>query len=358
MSKVYTTVADIGNATLEAILYNETTYNKEIDMLHTIKPISLTEYDNANKRVNADMRDYYVIGKQAYVTGSSAARSSGDQIRLQGAERYSRDYYGSIAMILITQLLPRPERGTRVNADVKFVGSFPPIDVDYAVDLEKSVLGKWRVHWRGVDYYINVIDAISIDEPLAGLYNTILTKRGDYAVSAKRILEGVTLVLDGGGYTYDAIVIDENARVDYQSAYSLRDVAAHRTIEGFMRDVQAQYARILKGSILTMAQVTEALRTNTLDLRGLGKHDVGVLAQERRNELFNITKQLLNQYGGSAQYDTLYMTGGVSGLIQQEILSNIKHNNIVFADDIHSIHYANARGLMRFAQFGMKEGVF
>lgn len=349
---------DIGNSTIECILYNDETFNREVDFLHVVKPISTTEYERAENSIGSDMRDYFLIGSDAFVVGNSARRSGADYLRLEGAQRYTKKYYGSLMAMALVQVLPKPANNSKSYVKVKLALSFPPVDRDYAEDQRKAVLGKWRVVWRGVEYRFEVLDAFSIDEPLAGLYNTILNKDGSYSKRALQIINGINLVGDGGGFTFDGIVVDEKARVDYTSAISYVGMAAHRSLESFGKDIRTKYARILKGSRVDMSQITEALRTGQLNLRGLGKQDVSTMAQGYRNELFDVANQMINQYGGSAQYDTLYFTGGVSGLIQQEIQTRITHNNIIFADEAHSIHYANARGLIKFAQFVTNQGLF
>lgn len=361
MAVTYIIATDIGNATIEAIRYNPDGLNKEVDFAHVVKPITIAEYERAETSANSDMRDYFIVGKQAFVVGNSARRAGSDYLRLQGAQRYTRDYYGNLFAMATAQVLPRPSsdsRNQKTECKVKAVIAFPPIDRDYANDQVKAIKGKWRVTWRGVEYHFEVIDAVGIDEPLAGIYNTILNKDGSYAKRAQQIISGVTLSIDPGGFTTDAIAIDPNARVDYTSATSYAGMAAQRSLESFAKDIRSQYARILKGSRVDMGQITDALRTGTLDLRGLNKHDVSTLAQEYRNELFSVIEQIVNQYGGAAQFDTLYFTGGVSGLIRDEIKKRITHNNIIFADEAHMIHYANARGLMRFAQFVIEKGKF
>lgn len=347
----YTIAADIGNANVKGVIALPNRQLIEVSFPHIIKRISMTEYNTIVNRVGADLSDLFIVNGQPFVIGKSAARASSDVLRVQGSARYTREYYGALAAILMVKLLDR------TKARVSFIGSFPPADVNYAIDLQNSVIGQWNVTHNERDYTIDVDDAICIDEPLAGYYNVILTKRGDMAKRAREIVQGVTLMIDGGGYTTDAIVIDPDARVDYQSATSHKDLAAHSILESFMRDIQSHYRTLLKGSLLTMEQSTNALTTGILNLRGLGKHDVSQVAQEYRNELFSIYDSVLNQFGGAAQYDTLIPTGGVTGLIRSEIIARWNHNNIIFAESEGREHLANASGLMSFMQYAIAEGI-
>ena len=42
--------------------------------------------------------------------------------------------------------------------------------------------------------------------------------------------------------------------------------------------------------------------------------------------------------------DTIILTGGGSSLLHDKLKPLLKHNNIMLADDLESLHFANVRG--------------
>lgn len=351
MAKVIVS-ADIGNANIKGVSSDRNRARSETSFAHQIKQIDITEYENAMDELTTNLDDYFLVNGYPYVVGASAARASSEFLKEQGEERYTPEYYGVLNAILMSKLLPR-------SSDVLFIGSFPPADRDYKANLQMSVEGDWYIENAGIEkkFTIQQGNAWSVPEPLAGLYNVILTQRGDTAKRARNILNGITLVIDGGGYTIDGIAIDRNASVDISSGVSFKGIAAQATLNEFIKVCKTKYKTMLKGQKVSLEQWTEALTTGQLNLRGLGVQDVGFIAQNYRNQLFEAYRQLLSQMGGAASFDTLMPTGGVSGLISKEITERLKHNNIVFADELKSIHMANARGLMAFMHYGMTEGM-
>ena len=48
--------------------------------------------------------------------------------------------------------------------------------------------------------------------------------------------------------------------------------------------------------------------------------------------------------GGALAWDTIILTVGGSALLQQKLLPILKHENVVLADQLDSLHLANVRG--------------
>jgi hypothetical protein len=51
--------------------------------------------------------------------------------------------------------------------------------------------------------------------------------------------------------------------------------------------------------------------------------------------------------GGSLAWDSIILTGGGSALLYDKVPPLLKHNNIVLADDLESLHFANVRGRLK-----------
>ena len=48
--------------------------------------------------------------------------------------------------------------------------------------------------------------------------------------------------------------------------------------------------------------------------------------------------------GGALAWDTIILTGGGSALLHQKLLHVLKHENVILADQLNSMHLANVRG--------------
>ena len=48
--------------------------------------------------------------------------------------------------------------------------------------------------------------------------------------------------------------------------------------------------------------------------------------------------------GGALAWDTIILTGGGSALLHQKLLTILKHENVILADQLDSLHLANVRG--------------
>lgn len=48
--------------------------------------------------------------------------------------------------------------------------------------------------------------------------------------------------------------------------------------------------------------------------------------------------------GGALAWDTIILTGGGSALLNEKLLPILKHDNVVLANQLESLHLANVRG--------------
>lgn len=331
-------VADMGRADIKTACIHPT--RDEDYFMHAIAMITRGDYDRGTRRAGAQTDDYFVVNGIPYVIGQKAIRQ-GFKLQL-GQNRYTENYYGVLGAIAMTRLLGH------VTGGVFWVGTHAPEDIDYIDDLLYSIVKRWHVTWRGEDYVFDVADGITIDEPLAGYYNAILRADGR-AYTDRRIVSGATLMLDTGGYTTDAGVIDRDGEIDY-SSFDSQHIGVLAAVEQFGKDFRSDNSKLLKGIELDRREIHRALRTGILDLRGLNQprtpgYDVAQHAGQVRRELANEVVNFYDGYGGAANYDTLILTGGGSALLEVELTEAIRHNNIVLADKrAEDLHMANVRG--------------
>lgn len=331
-------IADMGRADIKTATMSP---RKDEDyFMHAFAPVSTAEYRRATQRAGAQMEDYFIVNGIPYVIGKKAIRQ-GFTLQLQQT-RYTENYYGVLGAIAMARMFGRSTR------NIFWVGTHAPEDVDYVDDLLYSVVKTWTVEWCGETCEFDVVDGATIDEPLAGYYNAVLRADGQ-AYADRRIVSGVTLMLDTGGFTTDAGVIDEHGKIDY-TTFDSAHIGVLESVERFEADYRTENRARLKGIQLDRTQVHAALRTGLLNLRGLNQpgtkgYDVSQQARYIRETLANEVVNFYERYGGGAHYDTLILTGGGSALLEKELAEKLRHNNIVFADKkAEELHMANARG--------------
>lgn len=331
-------IADMGRADIKTANISPT--RNEDYFPHAFAQISDGDYRRETRRAGAQTDDYFVVNGVPYVIGRKAIRR-GFKLQL-GQNRYNEIYYGVLGAIAMARLFRESAR------NVFWVGTHAPEDVDYIDDLLLSIVKTWHVEWCGNDYTFEVMDGITIDEPLAGYYNAVLRADGK-AYADQRVVRGSTLMLDTGGYTTDAGVIDPGGEIDY-SSFDSQHIGVLEAVEQFGRDFRTENRTLLKGIELDRDQIHHALRTGLLDLRGLNQpgtrgYDVSQDAGYIRDGLANEVVNFYDRYGGAAYFDTLVLTGGGSALLERELTDKIRHNNIILADrKPDELHMANARG--------------
>lgn len=331
-------IADMGRADIKTATMHPV---KDEDYFqHAIAQISDGEYRRETRRAGAQADDYFIVNGLPYVIGHKAIRR-GFKLQL-GQNRYNENYYGVLGAIAMARLLQQSA------ANVFWIGTHAPEDVDYVEDLLYSIVKTWHVEWRGETHTFEVIDGVTIDEPLAGYYNAVLRHDGR-AYADRRIVSGTTLMLDTGGFTTDAGVIDPDGDIDY-SSFDSQHIGVLDAVENFGRDFRSENRTLLKGVELDRTQLHHALRTGILDLRGLNQpgtpgYDVSQHAGLIREGLANEVVNFYDRYGGAAYFNTLILTGGGSALLERELTDKIRHNNIILADKrATELHMANARG--------------
>lgn len=358
MPRVKPFIADMGRAAVKSAIVGARRGQKSEDMFdHIFAEITMQKYQRALARAGANAENFFIVNGVPYVIGIQALRE-GFQLKQQET-RYTAEYYGVLGAIAMARLFQRS------TDNVFWVGTHAPEDVDYIDDLLAAICNtQWQVEWCGNEYTFDVVDGNTIDEPLAGYYNTVLRADGQaYAAKNRPIVRGTTLMLDIGGYTTDFGVIDPNGEIDY-TTFESRHIGILENVRRFGEDMRTSYRRLLQGSDVPPKTFEDALATGVLDLRGLNEpgtsgYDVSIEAAAVRSMLANDVVNFYETYGGAAQYNTLILTGGGTALLEKELRSRIRHNNIVFADDKpNEVQMANARGARKWYQMMQMMGVF
>lgn len=347
---------DNGNENNKLVAHGSGVVLSEISFPSSIINVSKSEYDSAMRRTGSKPDDFYIVNGRYFVSGRTAQRMTKGAPVARGAGRYTPEDYGVRSAIAMSKLLDPKEDVTIAT----FMGAFPPEDERYASDLTSAVIGKWDVKSGSKHHEITIPDgdAYAMDEPLTAYYALVMNKDGTFTRDyRKKYVNSSILIVDGGGYTIDTIVVDANAEVDYSTASTYKGVAVQAVVSEFKKDIDDLFKTQLKGSELTMSKYYDALSTGIVNLGTFGDKNVSKLARDYRQTLLKSYLDTISMAGGQAEYDTILFTGGASGLIYSELVKHFAGQNIAFSaqGDMKNIHLANARGLHRFMLYAINQ---
>jgi hypothetical protein len=325
-------VLDAGNSIIKAKIANG-----ETAFPHALQPITEGEYQKIISRasINGNSADYIRVNGKPYVVGESAERH-GVLVQRSGSARYTRDYYGILALAALARLYGQ-------GREVAIFGSHAPGDVKYRQDLMKSVIGEWTVEVGKRETSFRVIYANTFDEPVGGLMNVLLTEDGQHYQHAN-VGEGRSLVIDIGGFTTDWLAVNPGGVVDYGLARSI-PLGIQQVITDFEESFRANNMEVVKDiSVLPPAKVRQAITTGIFEGGGK-KYPCGEYVNEATSLFLNRFADTYQRVaGGALSWDTIILTGGGSALLHQRLLPILKHGNVMLAARLDSLHLANVRG--------------
>jgi hypothetical protein len=328
-------ILDAGNSIIKAKISRRE--RGEVAFPHALRSLTENEYTNilARASVQGLSPDYVRINGKPYVICESAERHGHVTQRI-GTARYTRDYFGVLAAATLGRLY---ERGREIS----IFGSHPPGDVKFRQDLMEAVIGAWDVEVLGRELNFRVTYANTFDETVGGLMNVILSEDGQH-YQHTNINSGRALVQDIGGFTTDFLAVNPGGEVDYSLARSV-PIGVQNVLADFEDSFRANNLEAVKDTpVLPPERVRRAIATGVFE--GGGRH------YPCENEVQEATSMMLNRIadtyqriaGGALSWDAIILTGGGSGLLYKRLLSILKHENVILADDLESIHLANVRG--------------
>ncbi|MCJ7530758.1 MAG: ParM/StbA family protein [Anaerolineales bacterium] len=328
-------VLDAGNSIIKAKITN--TENGETVFPHAMQPLTESEYEKIQIRLTSSSisKDYVRINGKPYVVGESAERH-GVLVQRSGSARYTRDYYGILAAAALARLY---ERGR----EIAVFGSHPPGDVKFREDLMKAVIGDWYIETGQHKTYFTVIYANTFDEPVGGLMNLLLTEDGQH-YQYGNVGAGRSLVIDIGGFTTDWLAVNPGGEVDYSLAQSI-PIGIQKVVTDFEESFRANNLEIVKDTpVLPPDKVRQAIVN--------GVFEGGGRKYPCKEEVEEATSLFLNRFadtyqriaGGALSWDAIILTGGGSALLYHKLVPILRHDNLILADSIDSLHLANVRG--------------
>lgn len=339
-------VLDAGNSEVKA-----KTPGHEAKFTHALFELPESEYERIEAQSKGKPPEGYIrINGRSYAWGSLAERK-GTVTRLSGAARYTKNYYGILVGVALSQLYTR-------GGDVKLFASHPPGDASYANDLLRAALGTYHIEASGQTRSFRVVGGSTFDEPVGGLMNVMLKDNGQqYARSD--ITDGDTLVIDIGGLTTDLLSVAAGGQVDYAVNTSAQ-VGIRRVLDFFWGSLRSTYKDELKDSArLPEDKLGRAIIEGNIMLGGT-RHPCENEAREAANIVLNQIAQLYQDVaGGAARWDTIILTGGGSALLFQRLIGEVlNHRNVLLAEKSEELSFANVRGGLKLWRFYEAEGMY
>ncbi len=332
-------VADIGHSLWKVgvrDLEGNWRFNVAPHALHKI-PQRKWEQIVERSRNQANAVDYVHEGRNYYIIGESAERF-GHATRLMGAARYDHAYIG-------VQTLSMVARTTELDeAEIVLLALHPPSDAEYTRELRRAVKGSWDIELgNGKTCLYNVSEVITLDEPVAGLFNVALD---DQLRENKRITGSEVLVLDIGGGTTSVAPVLPGGSVDYGRIDSY-PMGILNVISKLQKNLMNQYRDMF---IKTRQINQDRLRDSLLSEKFTGGGRTVTCKDEVRAAKAELLAEVERMYqdgaiGGSYGFDAVIMTGGGSVAMGQDLRDMLNHKSIHLAtDNPADIHLANALG--------------
>ena len=151
-------------------------------------------------------------------------------------------------------------------------------------------------------------------------------------------------MIDIGGFTTDWLAVNPGGVVDYGLARSI-PIGIHQVISDFEESFRANHVELVKDiPVLPPARVRRAIATGVFEGGGK-KYPCGEYVNEATSLFLNRFADTYQRIaGGALAWDTIILTGGGSALLRQKLLPILKHENVMLADQLDSLHLANVRG--------------
>lgn len=317
---------------------------------HAMVELSDAQWRQVVGRSKTPPEGYALINGQGYAFGDAARRWLIKE-RPRGATRYQPTYYG----VFLAYALSFAMRPTRRSLTV--FASHAPRDIDYADSLRAAAVGTWRVATRNGEAVYNVGDVLTFDEPLGGYSHYVFTEKG---IDKKQnpLLNSTTLVIDCGGYTVDAAIIDPGGEIDIRSLTSTL-AGVLNMLEDFERELRSNNRNYFRDAgDLDVKRVEAALETGQYRFQRT-VIDCKVEAMAARNALVNDIVQMINQQGGLANFDYVLLTGGGAALLLDDLKRALPQAEFLLAEKERAkLLYANVYGGAKLAALSKRLGEY
>ncbi len=308
----------------------------------------ITDYDERDARGNPNI---FIVNGTPYAIGRQAERISVG--KLAGNARYTRDYVGVLAAIMLYRIFEDDRHNLLVNM------SYPPRDRDYRSDIVEAVKGKWDVTSMGVRKRFSVIEAGAFSEPSAAFRHATYAFDGIHTHGPIALRKDVTLGLDLGGFTFDVQIFEEG-KPDHLSARSFT-LGVMDMYEDLERQLRKDFKAEMRGTNdYSREFLQEALRTNQYPRRGGQPLPCKSQVEQSFNLVLNQMTTVIQQYYGSwFDYSALLLMNGGTASVERRFRDAIEHTGIHVSEmERENMRFSTAFGLLKIGKALLAREVF
>lgn len=326
---------DFGNKLIKYLIPNASI---EASTHSAVKQLTQAEWKTAG-RTGIQPKGYIKVQGIPYVVGDMALRH-GIPDRPRGASRYTETYFGVGMCFALASALQRSIKSVVIYT------SYAPRDVQYIPNIKAAATGRWDVEYQGETFSFSVSDVMTLDEPLGGFNNFVLTDKG-MPRKDNPIKEATVGVMDIGGYTTDTFAVDPNGEID-NTTFASQITGISNVMETFEEALRANNRIVFQ-----KAGDIHPNRLQSAFVKGVftgGGHTVSCKAEadEAASLLLNDIDTIFEKMGGLVNYDGFVLTGGGSQLMLSRL--HVQYPNIPFyvsEPETDKAHLSNVRGMRK-----------
>lgn len=309
--------------------------------VHKLAELNPSQYHGEMERFGqTEPLDLIATGGKYYATSETA-----ESYHVQRRERrakYTRDYYGVLFENAVARAFIADP--TLLEGGLRVMASHASDDHQFYQQVISSIKGKHRYECGGKTFTYEVTSVRTYEEPFGGYARQAFIWEGRKGWQTP--LRGATVgIVDIGGGTCGVLSVADNGTVRYATAGN-GDQGLNMAVERLAAELQAHhtYSKFFAKAAPIEARVREALQSGKYI--GFGRELPCEREVERAlNPLLNEVENLyLRKLSGGAGLDVLIFTGGGSGLLHQRLQARLDFGNVILADEVDSIQFANVRG--------------
>lgn len=314
---------------------------------HAIAEITRADYNELCYRYQGGKERHFILwDNRAFVVGDEAFNYLPTFDPQRGRLKYKKDYYGIMFLAGLLRMF-----GDNIPEAINALLAHPPADLPHRDILKRCVVGRWNFESNSVKYstlveYVNVFDEIA-----GGLFNATIAPDGKPYEGVD--MSGRTLVFDLGGGTLDLAFAD-NGAINYDYTMESVRIGANAAINNFKRDFDATYPELVGNYedglprymihelFLDDKHLLQMSAGETMDCSKLYAKSIAPVIRTARDNVRSFAGDLMG-------VRRVLLTGGVSGLMYQEIATKIfpkflETGSLMVADQRRDLLKANARG--------------
>lgn len=330
---------DTGNAAVKAVMGGQT-----IKFPHAIAEITEAEYKSIRLGKDYQRGEIIKVDGVHYAVGVSALDYR--VMTRQRRAKYSRDYSGVLFASVVARAFD--VYPTELPDEIRVFISHAPSDKEVNSVVKGAVLGKWDIESADNRFRFSVKDAKSFSEPVGSYFRqAFIRNRNKWETPLAGRMVGV---LDIGGGTCSSLGVSRTAK-EIEAYAGNGEQGVNTAIDRLKKLLDTAYPNTFDKAPPSWDRMVEAVRNG-------GTYTAYGRPMDISNEIDKALAPLVNEVmalwhgkmGSGRDLDTLILTGGGSAILWGVLNQSIDFGNIIAADDLDYIEYANVQGAATYSE--------